>query len=302
MIDTKNLTAVQTVDGSTQVLGHMFWFSVGKQLVNATALKDALLNSGLDESWMPNEIRSVDAFRRATKEIEAKKPTSTANVFENYLVREVFADNKQVQRNIVVETVDQSGKRLDYNSNAAVVTLDKINNQISFVVEQDNDFAQTLCDDAQNKFNIYKDHYSAQQVRVMVSKIMNALSPTPLRPNGGIYFIPESQTEGLTKLVNFIAQLDNSEGFKVPVVNTFDNQKMVNQKLHDYLDGIINDCQRGTNEPLKKGQIKEIINNAKTVIEDYKNYQSIIESEKDGFEDKIIQIRAGINKLLTDME
>lgn len=38
---------------------------------------------------MPNRIRAVDAFIRATKEIKTKKATSDAKVFENFLVREV---------------------------------------------------------------------------------------------------------------------------------------------------------------------------------------------------------------------
>src|SRR5690606_38538410 len=109
--------------GDEQILGHLMWFSVGKQLVKSDDLLVKLQQAGLEETWLPNPIRPMDAFRRATKEIETRLNTSQAGVFENYLVREVSIDEKQIQRNIVIETVDQSGKRLDYDSQAAIITL-----------------------------------------------------------------------------------------------------------------------------------------------------------------------------------
>ena len=63
-------------------------------------------------------------FRRSTKEIETRKSTGRADVFENFLKREVFSDKSYVQRNIEVETVKQAGKRLNYKSEARVITLD----------------------------------------------------------------------------------------------------------------------------------------------------------------------------------
>jgi hypothetical protein len=144
------------------------WYSVGKQLIKTDELKNKLIQSGLEEVWMPNAIRPADAFRRATKEIESRKATANAGVFENYLIQEVFADKDYVQRNIVVESVNQAGKRLDYNSRARVITLDKKNESITSVSEKET--AKELCMEAGQRFNIFKDNYSAQQLRVMVNK------------------------------------------------------------------------------------------------------------------------------------
>ena len=177
-INLENMTAVQN-ENQEGILGHLMWYSVGKQLIKTDELKNKLIQSGLEEAWMPNAIRPADAFRRATKEIETRKATANAGVFENYLIREVFADKDYVQRNIVVESVNQAGKRLDYNSKAGVITLDKKNESITFVSE--NETAKELCMEAEQKFNIFKDNYSAQQLRVMVNKIFQSLAPTPVR-------------------------------------------------------------------------------------------------------------------------
>lgn len=297
-IDLNNVTAIENVKGDEPILGHLMWFSVGKQLVKADDLQAALTAAGIDQAFMPNPIRSSDAFRRATKEIEVKKGTAQTNVFKNYLIREVFADKDMIQRNIVVETVDQSGKRLDYESNAGIITLDKKNNSLTFITS--DPVTEDLCKMAEEKFNIYKEYYSAQQVRVMVSKILNSLAPTPVRPNGGVYFVPNAYTEGLTKLVNFTSSLENSEGFKVPIVNTYDNVQMVSQKLSDHFDTLLAEC-KGSGS-LRKSQVKDLINHANGIIKDYKDYRNIVQSEASFFEEKILLLKKEVARLVDSME
>src|SRR5699024_877018 len=151
---------------------------------------------------------------RATKEVEQLKATSRPNVFENILVREVLSVKEGVQRKLVVETVDQNGKRLSYKSEAGVITLDMKNNSVPFL--SDDPSIHELCVQIEQTFNMYKDHYSAQQLRVMVNKIMQSLAPTPVRKNGDIYYIPATKSIRLKQLIQFLSFLDNSEGYKVP--------------------------------------------------------------------------------------
>src|SRR5699024_4538554 len=130
-------------------------------------------------------MTAKDAFRRAAKEIAQRKPTSRPYELENRLVRGVLTEKQAGQRTLAAETVDQNGKRLSYNANAGVITLDKKNNSVTFL--SDDTSINEVCVQIEQKFNIYKDHYSAQQLRVMVNKIMQSLAPTPVRKNGGIY-------------------------------------------------------------------------------------------------------------------
>lgn len=296
--DINNVTVVQTVTGKEPILGHLMWYSVGKQLIKADDLENALFSAGLNAAFMPNKIRSVDAFRRATKEIETKKATGEANVYKNYLVREVFSDKETVQRNIVVETVDQSGKRLDYDSQAGIITLDKKNDSLTFVTTDST--TEELCRLAEDNFNLYKQYYSSQQVRVMVNKILNSLAPIPVRPNGGVYFVPEAYTEGLTNLVKFASFLENSEGFKVPVVNTYDNVQMVSTKLSDHFDTLLNDCK--SSGSLRKSQLKDLINQANGVIGDYKDYRNIVMDESSTFEEKILKLKKEVARLVETID
>ena len=99
--------------------------------------------------------------------------------------------------------------------------------------------------------------------------------------------------------MKFTSSLENSEGFKIPVVNTFDNRNMVNSKLNEHLESILNDCK--TSGKLRKGQVKEIIENANAVILNYKNYKGIVKDESVQLEQKIMKIRSEITRMVTDL-
>jgi len=296
MVNVQNLAVVS--QDQEDFLGHLAWYSVGKQLIKTNELKQRLLNSGLEAEWLPNPIRATDAFRRATKEVEQRKATSRPNVFENILVREVFSDKQAVQRNLVVETVDQNGKRLSYNSKAGVITLDKKNNSVTFL--SDDTSINEVCVQIEQKFNIYKDHYSAQQLRVMVNKIMQSLAPTPVRKNGGIYFIPATKSIRLKQLIQFLSFLDNSEGYKVPVIDSTDNRVMVSKKIYDHFDSILYDCRNKTR--LTKGEVKALIDEANKVIKDYRNYKTIVTEETEHIEQVIMNVRHEVTQMVADVQ
>src|SRR5699024_10647073 len=130
--------------------------SIGQQMNKVDELEQKLINSGVGKEWMPNPIRPVDAFRRATRETQTKKPTATAGVYQNFLMREIYSDNEIVQRNIVVETVDQKDKKLGYETQSGVIKLDKKNGTFSY--EATDSEILEMCKEAEQKFYLYRDH------------------------------------------------------------------------------------------------------------------------------------------------
>ncbi|WP_193065141.1 DUF6744 family protein [Oceanobacillus oncorhynchi] len=295
MVNIKNLTVIN--NEHEPFLGYLTWYSIGKQLINVTELEDKLVSVGLEKEWMPNRIRSSDAFRRATKELEQRTSNPRMDVYQNILVREVYRTNKEVQRNLVVETVDRNGKRLSYDSKGAVILLDKKNHTISFTAF--SPMTNELCLQTEKKFNLYRNHFSSQQLRVMVQKIIQSLAPTPVRNSGGIWFVPFTKRKELTRLINFINSLDNSEGYQVPVINSNDNRKMVRTKLNDYFLSILEEYRNKTN--LRKGEMKELISQTKKCIEDYQYYNNIATDRTKQVEQIIIALQKEVSNILSDI-
>lgn len=97
-VPMERLAAVQH-ENHEGVIGNLVWWSIQEHHITRDQLKQKLLDSGLGEGWLPNEIRPADAFRRATKEVERRiQKTSQTGVFKNYLVCEVYCDKKMVKR------------------------------------------------------------------------------------------------------------------------------------------------------------------------------------------------------------
>lgn len=287
------------------MIGHLFWYSIGSQLITREGLKEKFTSSNIIEEWLPNEIRISDAFRRATKEIQRKKePTSDPKKFQNFLVREVFSDNNYIQRNIVIETVDQSGKRLDYDPTGAILLLDKKQNQFSFAVPNEKNIAvKSLAKEAEELYKKYSIYYSAQQIRVMVSKILGSLAPTQVRPNGGVYFVPVTYMQELKNLNSLVNSLENSEAFIVPLFDTTDNRAMINKKLlNDFEEAVKTVDLLLKKDTVSKMEINDAIGESKRVADTFKKYQLVIELEVDVLNEKLQLLKAKSKDLLNKIE
>ncbi len=266
-------------------IGHLFWYSMGEDLYGRDTLEKALNDNGLSTGFMPNKIRLVDAFRRASKEVETKKNLGNG-LYENYIVRDVYSDSGVTVRHIVKERVDSQGKRLSYDPGAARLILSRKEDDIE--VTGTDDTAIELGNEAARKYNVFKSHHNGAAVRCMVQGILKTLSPTPVRPSGGIYFVPSAHDEGLRKLKNFCSTFTRGEGFKIPVVENEESLEMVATKVGEHLEGILGQCRTAINDgTLTKGKLAELINEAKSVVTGYRDYEKILVDQKEEMENRI---------------
>jgi len=118
------------------------------------------------------------------------------------MIRDVYADSHTAVRHIVKEQVDSKGKRLSYYENEAVLSLEKKTESMSFSADSSS-YAWELCQEAVRQFDTFKNHHNGQAVRSMVQSILKTLSPTPVRPSGGVHFVPVAYDEELLKLTSF---------------------------------------------------------------------------------------------------
>lgn len=281
LLKAEDLVAtIQTVDSH---IGYLFWFNIGSQYIKAEELKQKLIESGMGEEWMPSRIRAIDAFRRATRESQKKKHTSDPKILKNYLIKEVYRDQEKVQRNLVLEHVNKYHKELGYETEVAIIELDRKHGSIYFKAEEG--YAKEICEEIVERFNNYMNHFDSQKIRRIVSRFLTSLAPTPMRENGIIYFIPRSREEGIISLVNFINSLEGAEAYSVLVVDSKDSRNMISKRLNAYFDNLLLQCRN--TEALRKDQIREIIDSANRAIKDFNEYYLIVAHERHFLEEKI---------------
>ncbi|MFK4472596.1 hypothetical protein ABH897_002320 [Paenibacillus sp. RC73] len=251
----------------------------------------------MGEGWTPKEIRLPDAFRRATS---AKFRRQVADgIYENYLFREVASDKFSVQRNLVCETVDTRGKRLDYEGTAGTVVLDKKLVQVN--VSHTTAMAEQLVQNAVIRFDVYKNNYGSNTLRTVMMNILKSMLPTPVRVAGGVYFIPQKFEDQLNAYTTFVRSLEKGEAEIIPLINTKDMKGMVTRKLSEHLQDTLEACEAGVVNQLKKGELKAILEDAKRVVEDYKHYESIVTGDLRDMESKCQLIRFKVAAALKNM-
>jgi len=285
------------------VLGYLFWYSLSDGLYNREDLRKKLVNNFLKENFLPNPIRKRDAFRRATKAIERKRVENEevhSEQYENFIVRNVKSKGDLLQRNIVRESVDQKGQRLQYVSDAAKMYYDA--NQDHFYFQASDEQTEELAEEAEKLFELYSDNHNGQSVRMSVLSILKTLSPTPVRPSGGVYFIPKQYSNTLTNLKGFITEV-GGESYMLPVVNDEEGQTMIADKLKQHLEKTLSDCHFALSgeedgKTVQKGQAIGILNEARRVVSDYKDYRELVQNQVSDMENYINLIQQQVQLLL----
>jgi hypothetical protein len=269
-----DLSAVQMDDTSDiEVLGFLTWYSIGEQLISRETLREYMVESGLDEGYIPAEIRVPDAFRRATKAIECRKDTPDKGVTYNFLVREVGSNKEMVQRNIVRETVNSKESKLKYEDREAILVLDKQQGLISIgAVTEDG---RRLGQQAVELFEQFKNNHDARAIRSMCLSILKSMSPTTVRSSGGVYFVPGKYETKLAAMIDFLGMLGKGEGYLVPLINTKQNLEMIRKNAVRQINETFQRLQEaGKSDELSAAEITAVLEEthlAFNIIEDYRD-------------------------------
>lgn len=305
MVELKDMVAVTDATEQNQ-LGFIFWYSVGQQIISTENLKQKAIDAGIDEAFLPKDIRISDAFRRATKEAEYKITVSD-NLYQNVLIREVHTDKEAVVRNVVIETVDKSGKKLDYIPQAGTIYLRRNESDavVGTVIGEDSrvkdnaslyEHINRTLREVRERFELYKTHHSAQQIRDLAVSILKSCNPIPLKKHGSIYFIPFDRRNELLSLIVFLESLDNANGYKVDVMNKADNRRMVSNSLMTYIE----DLNEKLRDPkMDKGQMKKLAESMKNVLEKQETYRVMLSDEEALVETKMLVLQANLANLET---
>jgi uncharacterized NAD(P)/FAD-binding protein YdhS len=76
----------------------------------------------------------------------------------------------------------------------------------------------------------------------------------------------------------------------------------LNKKLREHLEGILHQCRTALQSDLKKSQVKEIIEEAKRVISDFRQYRDIVTDDIDRLESHIDLIRKNVALMVESLK
>jgi hypothetical protein len=186
----------------------------------------------LSKSPLPSAPRMGDAFKRACRYSERKGvPIPQTDTFANFLIRKVTQNADQVERHLVLEIVDEAGRRLEYHV-VAEMTFDRKKSSLLVRQLKVDDTLRSLTQETlkllTDNFDTAAKYLDAQVLRLFVRDQLALVNATSVRAQGSVYFVPitaKAQTEALETLCQRLGA--GSMFHALPLIDTTKQREMV---------------------------------------------------------------------------
>lgn len=235
-------------DTSIPILGELCWYAVQAHCkITHDDFLQRLTEVGL-EAHAPAKPRDDDTFLRVTSDIERKREPvpGREDVFENFLVRKVVHSKGHIIKQIVVEIVDGTNKRLDYKP---VVELEFITTGGEFVITPigwpTSTRAMDLARTARDEYLAWRGCLPPNSVRTTINNVIVDAGATLVKPTGGIYFILGHRLDRLRSLERALNGLAGAFVHGVPLIDEQDQREMLRQA---FIDESISEMMKLTEE------------------------------------------------------
>lgn len=208
------------------MLGTVVSWTAPSKTMKTQDLQSAALAAGLDPTLVkPVSYRS--AFKRASREIS-----------DDLIVRRI-ADGETEDYQVTLESKHDDEFFYTKHCNIKV-------NKSTGVVECDNEEIQKQ---VQARVDFHVEHQNTSDMTRLIQKVFskNEADLVPLRRQGGVYFVPQSQNELLVKVDAFVAAIGGSL-FKYHLSTTSDTAESVATNMSNYLRGLISELKDSCKE------------------------------------------------------
>lgn len=314
-IDVKNITLSGGADGvskdskSYSVMGYMVAYSVQSGLYLRKDIQRSFLRANLDKKLLPNEIRPIDAFRRATSQVQAESKERDGQIRKKLLVKEVYTSDVYIYREVVREIIDKSkdAQSAKYETQVAKFIFDKTENQIGKVVynknkavtdEQKAEVAsiELQVNKAIENFNIALSNYSDKQIRPLVVSLIERLNPIPMKV-GNLYFIHADYGAELTKVEKFMEDM-GLEFIKIDVIDTNKQIDLVRDRYIKFVEGLV-EQSKGDMTPTDRTTLMKDLAKAQ---QDYHKFVDIVSIEQAKVDLHKVALEGAVKRLQDSMK
>lgn len=278
------------------LIGDVLTFEFRQPRVTRDDLMQWFTELGLDESYVPPSIKTIDAYKRATGTEARRSYTLPGGKTAELFVRNVSSDGDRVIRRIVREIRDPKGKKLNYDEVGEAVfykasrkgkkttggTSVRFNLMDRYLKGDEEDEVRAFIRKMEDDYKFFSVHYYTQAIRDMVRNYVLSLNSISLRSSGGVYFVHKSRRKTLLRLAELINNKVGS-GCRIhmmPLVDAGYQREMLTEAFQDQVEkqcdkllttvATINDQYQGKKiPPTKYAELQEAYNETLTSTEEY---------------------------------
>jgi hypothetical protein len=248
MVNQKGTGVRAKEDLGFKRLGVLAIYSLSDIEVKAAKLKEVAKDVGLHGSFLPPELREIDAFRRATGEIGDRKRTDRQ---EPIVIREIGNDTDSVirilEKRMAVGTASGDIKKgdkatLDYQHIGTMV-FDKKTGHLDLIPLDKS--AAPIMGEARDRYKKYCEYYGIAHIRRMVQTAFEKCFGVNYRRNGGASFIPNAYADSMELVADLLKRLPGDcELDIIQVVDTEGHREDIKAKLEAHVTDAMADIAR----------------------------------------------------------
>lgn len=273
-IDGKKVYVVEE-DVPAKILGYAVWFTFSR----IRAPKDIVIEAFKKRlpEYCPPPPTPEDTFKRVCTEF--KETTEKIDDLEvAYMIRKI----SEYERKITIEI--KEGRELKYKG-AGDLWFNKDTKQIEYNV---NGLARNVVTKIVEVFEKEKDCYTEEHLRKILLRILDDIGKLPLKPSGGVYFVPSEDFEKIKHFSEIIKEIkekvdpkNRTQLWYTPVVDEESFREMLAVRIIDTIDEIVNSAierltkldKEDVPEHIMENRVQKIkisLNSARRMLEKYK--------------------------------
>lgn len=239
-------------------IGAILWFSFHETDITRDEVLDLFRARGLDERFVPNPIKTIDAFRRATsrtvKEYDFPGDGRSATIY----IEEVDYDDERVIQHIFRKVRDRKavtlqhtrvGEAIFYRQSRAARRKGVGGESVRFTLRESELTApgelavvSAYLEMVHKAYERNKGFLTVQSLRGMVRDYVTSLNAISVRPSGGVYFVHKSRMDTVELLVDAVTALGSGcQLHTLPLLNTDRQREMLTEAFQDE---VVEECDR----------------------------------------------------------
>jgi hypothetical protein len=289
----------------TMWLGQAIAFRVAEAcLISHDDLRKQLKAIGL-EQFTPRAPKDEDVFRRvASGHARKRVPTATAGIFENYLIRDVSRGGGRCTKQIVVEVVDGTNKRLDY---APVVQLDFDGGLVSHHrilptgSRVDSTQAENLAELIAADYAAERGQLNSYAVREMLRRVLADCMAVPFLTGGGLYFVSPVWTNRITEVEGM--KVPGMEMHSFPILDDTKQREMLRKSIeaetNEAMDKMLGEIETMLDGPeIPESTFRAMVERRSETKTKAKDYADMLDETLDNTNFRMQMVDAAMRKLL----
>jgi hypothetical protein len=207
-----------------QLLGHLVFYSIPEEHIAHDALVEQWLAPGLERDLLPRPPTALGTFRAACQSLERRR--------EDLRAEEAHRDERECAIQLTAIVRDPAGRVVDHPK-LARLTLDRSLEVIRlerFPLESPAlPDPGELAARARRLYRAWRRSLPGAALRRLVRAQLLALSASPVRESGGVYFVPRAAREQLGALAGAVGALTAGRGefHRIPLADDASQRAMV---------------------------------------------------------------------------